>query len=244
MLRKWLFAWMAMLMAFVPFAVQAAQVTPMIIEVEPVGRASIARVELSNPGQNEFPVEAQMFRGIISETGELELTPADEDFLVFPPQRVVPARSQQVFRVQYVGDPDLRQSEMYYMQIRQIPLEFTPSESRVQVVINFNVLINVIPDGVSPSPKVEAVRPVVRDAVHGIEVRLSNEGTRYFTAGFLPWKISGTAEDGTAVEREMSAEEAGQAMGAGVVAPGRTRVFFIPTEKPLMADTIRAMPVL
>lgn len=240
MLRKLLFVWGALVLALAPATAEAARVSPMIVEVEPTGRGSVARVELTNSGQSEFPVEVQMFRGVISETGELELTPADEQFLVFPAQRVVPARSQQVFRVQYIGEPELAASEIYYMQIRQVPVVIAPGQSQVQVVVNFNVLVNVIPDGASPEPVVESISPVVREDVTGIEVRMTNQGTRYFTAGTRPWNVSGTAEDGTAVEIRLEPEEMARLIGVGVVAPGRARIFFIPTEKPLVAGTIRA----
>lgn len=243
MFRTLLFVVGAIVLAFTSVAAEAARVSPMIVEISPLGRGSVARVELSNPGQNEFPVEVQMFRGVISEAGELELIPADDQFLVFPSQRVVPAQSQQVFRVQYIGEPEIASSEMYYMQIRQIPVNVTPTESQVQVVVNFNVLVNVIPEGARAEPVVESIRPAVRDDVTGIEVRLANRGTRYFTAGTAPWQISGTAADGSAVDVRLTAEQVSGTIGVGVVAPGRARVFFIPTEKPLVEGTIQASMV-
>lgn len=243
MFSKLLCACGAAALFFTPVAVEAARVSPMIVEVEPMGRESVARVELTNPGQAEFPVEVQMFRGVISEAGELELTPADEQFLVFPPQRVVPAQSQQVFRVQYIGEPELAASEIYYMQIRQIPVTVSPDQSQVQVVVNFNVLVNVIPDGAEAKPAFDSIVPVVRDEVSGIEVRVVNRGTRYFTAGTVPWQVSGTAQDGTAVDFRLAPEDMAKLIGVGVVAPDRARVFFIPTEKPLREGTIQATMV-
>ena len=240
MFKKSLFLWGAFMLACVPVVAEAARVSPMIVEVEPVGRGSVARIELSNPGQAQFPVEVEMFSGVISEAGELELTPADEHFLVFPAQRIVAAGSQQVFRVQYIGEPELAASEIYYMQIRQIPVNITPGQSQVQVVVNFNVLINVVPDGASPEPVVESIRPAVRADVTGIEVRLSNRGTRYFTASSQPWQVSGKAEDGTMVDVLLPPDELSKLIGVGVVAPGRARIFFIPTEKPLVEGTIQA----
>jgi fimbrial chaperone protein len=215
----------------------------MIVEVEPSGRASVARVELTNTSQAEFPVEVQMFRGVISEAGELELTAADEQFLLFPTQVVVPARSQQVFRVQYIGDPELAASEVYYLQIRQIPVDITPGQSQVQVVVNYNVLVNVVPSGARPEPFVESARPVVRGEATGIEVRIANRGTRFFTAGTSPWQVRGTAEDGTVLDVRLPPTEMTRLIGVGVVAPGRARVFFIPTEKPLVEGTIQAQMV-
>lgn len=219
---------------------EALRVSPMILEVTPTGRTSIARVELAHTGDSEFPVEVQMFRGEISETGELKLTPADEDFLVFPAQVVVPARSQQVFRVQYIGEPELVTSENYYMQIRQIPVDLATGQSQVQVVVNYNILVNVIPQDTRPEAVIESIRPVVRENVNGIEVRVKNSGTRYFTAGTLPWRITGTAEDGTAVDIRLPPTEISKLIGVGVITPGRARIFFIPTEKPLVEGSIQA----
>jgi len=240
MFRILLLFWGVLAVALTPFAAHAARVSPMMAEVKPAGRESVARVELSNPADREFPVEVQMFRGVISETGELQLTPADDQFLVFPSQRVVPARSQQVFRVQYIGEPEMLSSEIYYMQIRQIPVDIGQEESQVQVVVNFNVLVNVVPNGTSPEPFVESVRPVVRDGVTGVEVRLANRGTRYFTAGTSPWRLTARTEDGEDVDVLLPAEEMSKLIGVGVVAPGRARIFFIPTEKPLVDGTIQA----
>ncbi len=240
MLKNLLILWGALMLALVSAPAQAARISPMIVEVEPIGRGSIARVELTNDGQAEFPIEAQMFRGVISETGELELIPADEDFLLFPAQRVIAPRSQQVFRVQYIGEPELAASEIYYMQIRQLPVTLSPDQSQVQVLVNFNVLVNVIPEGAAPEPVVESIRPVVREDVAGIEVRVSNHGTRYFTAGTRSWEISGTAEDGSELRFGLAPEEVSRLIGVGVVAPERARIFFIPTQKPLVEGTIRA----
>lgn len=239
MLRKLLALCGTLAFALTSVTALAARVSPMIVEVAPSGRSSVARIELSNPTQAGFPVEAQMFRGVISEAGELELIPADDQFLVFPAQKIVGPQSQQVFRVQYIGEPELAASEMFYMQIRQIPVEFSGSENQVQVVVNFNVLVNVIPDGAKAEPAFESIQPAIRDDINGIEARVANRGTRYFTAGTVPWQISGNATDGTAMELKLSALEVSKEIGVGVVAPNRTRVFFIPTEKPMAAGTIK-----
>ena len=237
MFKTLLIIWGAVMFALAPIVAEAARVSPMIVEVKPLGRQSVARVELVHDGQSDFPAEVQMFRGVISEKGELELVPADGDFLVFPAQVIVPARSQQVFRVQYIGEPEMAASEMYYMQIRQIPVDLGSGESRVQVVVNFNVLVNVIPDGANPEPVIDYIRPITREEVSGLEVRVVNNGTRYFTAGKLNWEITGTAEDGSAVDIGLSPAEVTRLIGVGVTAPGRARVFFIPTEKPLVEGT-------
>lgn len=233
MLSKLVRAVLAAAIAFGATASEAARVAPMIVEVQPSGRGAIARVELTNPDARTFPVEAQMMRGEISDTGELTLTPADDDFLVFPAQAVVQPNSQQVFRVQYVGDPALDHSELYYLAIRQVPVDMSVAQNQVQVVVNFNVLVNVIPDGAVANPEMVSAHPATRNDAAGIEVQIANRGNRYFNAGTLEWRIVGTGADGQAYAQTIPPNEIIRSVGVGVVAPGRTRTFFVPTQRPL-----------
>jgi fimbrial chaperone protein len=222
-----------------PISAQASRVSPMIVELEPNGRNSVARIELTNDGQRDTPFEVKMMLGVISEAGELSFTPADDQFLVFPAQSIVEANSQQVFRIQYVGEPDLSQSEIYYMSIQQVPVAFEGQDSQVQVVVNYNVLVNVVPDGAEPRAEVSAIQPAIKDGIPGIELKLSNVGTRYFLAGFAEWQIAATAEDGTEYDMTFTKDEMTRQIGVGVVGSGRARTFFIPTEKPVLADSIQ-----
>lgn len=209
----------------------ATRVSPMVVNLEPAGRLATGRVEVGNTAQADMPVETLMFRGDIGENGELTLTPADEDFLVFPVQALIPPNGQQVFRVQYVGNPDMAQSEIYYLSVRQIPVVLGPGEPRVQIVSNFNVLVNVIPSSTSSKPVLDWARPAEQDSVRGMEVRLSNQGTRAFSASGLNWRIEGEGPDGAPVLWKPSEQELSNAIGVGVVAPGKSRIFFIPAKE-------------
>lgn len=237
-----------------PAPVWASRVTPMIVEMEPTGRESIARIELTNDADRDIAYEVQMMRGEISPKGELALTPADEQFVVFPPQAIVEGRSQQVFRVQYVGEDALDQSEIYYLAIRQIPVAFQPGQNQVQVVVNFNVLINVVPDGAQPLPVLRSTQYVEREVSmegvaeddmpevipveKGIAIDLGNDGTRYFFAGRATWSITATTTEGESFSRNFSGVEMSRIIGTGVVAPGKNRLFFVPTEVPLDNSTL------
>ncbi|PHR16814.1 MAG: hypothetical protein COA41_13620 [Sphingopyxis sp.] len=237
-----IFLQMAVMIAllFAPSLAEAARVSPMIVEIEPGGRNSVARVELTNDGVRNIPFEVRMMLGEISEDGQLTMTPADDRFLVFPAQSIVESNSQQVFRLQYVGDPELTESEIYYMSIQQVPVELEEGEeSQVQVVVNYNVLVNVVPDGSTARADVESIEAVVQDDVPGIRLRLTNTGTRYFLAGLAEWTITATAEDGSEYNVNYKKEEMTRKIGVGVVGPGRARILFVPTEKPLVQDSIR-----
>ena len=217
----------------------AAQVTPMIVELDETGSGATTRIQVVNDEDGELPVEARVFRGEVSETGELSLVPADEDFLVFPPQAVIKPNSQQNFRVQYLASAPLEKSEVYYLSVREIPLPLENGQSKLQLVMNFNVLVNVVPEGAQAQPVVDYVRPVERDGETGLEVRVLNQGNRYFAAGRTPWQISGQDNDGNNVRMSFGPMEIGSRIGYGLVAAGKARVFFVPTETLLSGDNIK-----
>lgn len=252
-----LFAYVAIaLAAFMPTVAEASRVSPMIVEMEPTGRRSVARIELTSESPRDIAYEVQMMRGDISPEGELSLEPADEEFVVFPPQVVVEARSQQVFRVQYVGEEALSQSQVYYLAIRQVPVEFDPGVNQVQVVVNFNVLINVVPEDAAPvaavreasyierevpseTPSAEGEEAAPPATEKGILVSLANDGNRYFFAGRSSWKITGETVDGEPFSLTLDDHQGSRVFGTGVVAPGKNRIFFIPTEEAVRSETLK-----
>ncbi|WP_165853517.1 fimbria/pilus periplasmic chaperone [Aurantiacibacter aquimixticola] len=228
----------------------------MIVELEPTGRGSIARIDLVNDGLRDIPYEVQMMRGTITPEGELQLSPADAEFIVFPAQTIVESNSQQVFRIQYVGEEALARSQVYYMSIRQIPVDFEQNVSQIQMVVNYNVLVNVVPDGTRAEPAIrsaslatrqipgprdpddaDADAPMVEQ--RGIEVDLGNVGSRFFLAGLSDWSITGRTTAGEPFEMTLEGDEASRLIGVGVVAPDANRLFFIPTDTPLDPQSIR-----
>lgn len=245
----------AILFALSPVAVEASRVSPMIVELKPTGRDSIARVELTNDAGRDIPYEVEMMRGEISPEGQLSLTPADEQFIVFPPQAIVEANSQQVFRIQYVGDEAIDLSQVYYLSVKQIPVAFDQGKNQVQVVINYNVLVNVVPDGTSPQaivrsasyierPKpmddlAEEDRPEVIPTEKGLLIDLGNDGNRFFFAGQSDWSISAQTVAGEPFEKTYSGDEMSRLIGAGVVGPGKNRIFFVPLNNTLDTDSIK-----
>lgn len=208
----------------------ASRVSPMSVEIEPSGRGSVARVQFVNTSARDFPIEARAFRGVISEEGELELIPSDDDFIIFPPQRVIEPRGDQVFRLQYIGEPNLDRAQVYYLSIRQLPVELMPGDPQIQVLVNFNVFINVEPQNTVATPRVDTINAQARENVEGVEVRVANDGTGMLLAGELTWSLTGRNVDGTPFERKIVPAELANLVGVGVVAPGKARKFFLPID--------------
>lgn len=243
----WLAA--ALILGVTATAVEAMRVSPMVAEISSRGAGSSARIEVQNLAAKPLPYETRITRISYDAEGKLVETPADEDFLVFPPQGVVPVRGRQVIRVQWVGEPDLDVSRAYYVGVRQLPVALDEAESgdmaaQVQVVYHMKSLVTVAPPGVTADVSVVSARVVeisaapaapVVDAslgggevppataepilVPGVEVRVRNAGRRYALMSGATWWVEGQGPDGRRTEVRLEASTVNEAVGAGYLEP-------------------------
>lgn len=243
----------AMLMMVVAGGAWAMRVSPMVAELSTSGAGSSARIEVGNVGSTALPFETAITRLTFTEDGEILETPADEDFLVFPPQGVVAVGGRQMVRVQWVGAPDLDVSQAYYLSVRQLPIAQEPVASEsggaiaVTVLYNMKALLVVAPPGAEPDVKVVSALPALIETAavpasegveakpaaveQGVEVTVTNTGQRYALMSGASWLIEGTAKDGSPYRRQaLAGNELSAVIGVGYLAPaGGRRTFILPT---------------
>ncbi|MGH7020761.1 MAG: hypothetical protein ACREEY_12815 [Brevundimonas sp.] len=237
-------------------AAWAMRVSPMVSELTTTGAGSAARIEVGNIGSAALPFETLITRMEVDADGNIVETPADEEFLVFPPQGLVPVGGRQVVRVQWIGEPTIAASQAYYLWVKQLPVatDPTPHESggalSVQVLYTMKALIVVAPPGAEPKVEVVSVTPAMvtppapevdpnlnggaalppPPAEPGIEVVVSNTGKRYALMSGATWIVEGTDKSGQAFRREYTSNDISQTVGVGYLAPlGGRRTFKLPT---------------
>lgn len=234
-------------------AAWAMRVAPMVAELSTQGAGSVARIEVSNVGNAVLPFETSVTRIEMDDEGNLTETPADEDFLVFPPQGLVPVGGRQVVRVQWVGAPTLDASHAYYLSIRQLPVDMDPTQiseaggsMTVRMLYNMKALIVVAPPGATPKVEVVSAAPIMIEAAAdpevegepaeepvfqpGVEIVVGNAGKRYALMSGATWIVEGTDKSGQAFRREYGSEDISQLVGVGYLAPlGGKRTFKLPT---------------
>ena len=237
-------------------AAWAMRVSPMVSELTTTGAGSAARIEVGNVGSAALPFETLITRMDIDANGEMTEQPADEDFLVFPPQGLVPVKGRQVVRVQWVGEPQLETSRAYYLWVRQLPVSTDPNLEEgagavsVQVLYTMKALIVVAPPGAEPKVEVVSVTPalvappapeidpaltggqaaVAPPPEPGVEIVISNTGKRYALMSGATWILEGTDKSGQAFRREYNSDEISKTVGVGYLAPGGARrTFKLPT---------------
>lgn len=219
-------------------AAAAMSVTPVHVEMRSAGASSRSQVTVTNESREPLPVEAIMQRLALGENGERRMTPAGDEFLVFPPQALIPAGGSQVFRLQWVGEPLLAESQSFMMSLTQIPVRPRKGVNGVQLVMSFGVQINVAP------PKGVGGLKVVGT---GFEID-RRSGKRYPTI-----VVQNTSNVHALLPRSRVKLSSGswskvldetfldQRIGIGLVQPGRRRKFTLPVEVPAGARSVQAV---
>lgn len=223
----------------------AMRVSPMVLEMESRGAGAVARIEVQNINAGKLAFQTRIFRMQIDETGKMTETPADEQFLVFPPQGALPAGGRQVIRLQWVGDAEIATSQAYYVSVEQLPVAFEPGSAdsvgaQVQVLYNMRALVVVAPPGAKPDVKAASVKrvsyqpPATPDAktptsiVEGVEITLRNSGRRHAMMSNFGWLLEGTDPNGKWLRVDVAPEELNRVVGTGYVPAQGERTFRLP----------------
>lgn len=226
-------------------SVYAMRVSPMIVEMTTTGSSSTARVEVQNLNAGRLPFETRITKLTFNEYGVPTETPADGDFLVFPPQGMLPQGARQVIRLQWVGTPDIPTSQAYYLSVNQLPIPAepgaAPQSANVQVVYHMKALIVVAPTGARPDVSVTSVKQIdyqpepvkagdpLPPKVPGLEVTMKNNGRRHMMMSAAKWLIDGKAADGRPVRLTVTQEDLMRGIGSGYIAGGgAVRIYRFP----------------
>src|SRR3546814_13467998 len=63
--------------------------------------------------------------------------------IALPTQAIIPPGATQAFRIQYIGDPEVDHSRHYYAEVAQLPVEIPGGQSTIQILYNFQAMVNV-----------------------------------------------------------------------------------------------------
>lgn len=240
-------ALLAVFSAFAALAVPAfaMRVSPMVIEMESRGTNATARVEVQNINPGNLAFETRVYRMEIDPEGKITETPADEEFLIFPPQGILPAGGRQVVRLQWLGEAEPQTSQAYYVSVEQLPVKLEPTAvdtvgAQVQILYNMRALVVVAPPGAKPEVEAAKVEPVLYQPpplpgteeqppmMQGVAITLRNEGRRHAMMANFTWQLVGTGDDGQFLRVDISPEELTRAIGTGFVPAQGERIFRVP----------------
>lgn len=213
----------------------AMTVTPMQIEMSSTGRLSRGVITVVNDSALPLPVEIVVKKANLDPRGVPHLSNAGDEFLVMPPQALIPPGATQNFRLQWLGEPLLEKSESFFLYVNQIPVKLSGSRHDVQLVFSVGVMVNVAP------PRGQPALNVVGNSI------VTDKGGRRYPAitvenptnvhALFPQSVvqvsSGSWSD------TISSGELAQFIGIGLVQPGHRRRFVLPVPLPPGATSVQ-----
>jgi fimbrial chaperone protein len=219
--------WIFLAVFFAEKSTLAMSVNPIVLDIV-IGGNKSRTISVVNDGARILPVEIAVSRIEVSENGETTAKPAGNDFLILPPQALVPAGATQSFRIQWVGDPQLKQSQSYIFSVNQVPVKMPAGQSGVQVVFNFATIVNVAP--ASGKSAIDFVSAGIGKDDKGKPrptLTVKNPGNIHAKLTDATIRLSGGSWSQT-----LRPEQLRQVMGVGLIQPGKTRKFVLPVDLP------------
>ena len=223
-------------------AAYAMSVTPIVFDMDAAGRGSRTQLSVTNTATGDIPVAISVFEATLSPAGEVTTVPADDDFLIFPFQALIGPGETQVFRVQYVGDPDLQKSKSYIFSVAQQPVALPEGVSGIQILYNFEAVGSVAPmsgEAALDFVSTELTTNEKGDRRAALTVRNPSNVHTYLSGT----RIELTARDAggnVAWSETWRPQDVAQSVGVGLVQPGKERRFVLPFDLPEGGSTLEA----
>ena len=199
----------------------AYEVAPLHHYLELVGKNAMSSFAITNTHDYPLTVEMMIEKRIFKNSVHVEDVPADDDFLIFPPQAIIAPGKVQRVQVRYVGE-SMDESEFFRLIVRQVPVELDSAESnQVNLSYNFNSAVYVAPKGAKSKLVAGAITP---SAGGSFDVVVTNEGQYHALLPSLVW----TASNGSQKKvLDSSSVPLGE---TNFVEPGGVRTINIPAE--------------
>lgn len=211
----------------------AMSVQPTQIEMVSAGQRARAQVSVTNDGATPMPVELVIESLSIDEKGASRTTAGGDSFLIFPPQALIAPGASQVFRLQWVGEPQMAKSESFIITVNQIPVAAPKGRSTVQIVMAMGVLVNIAPTaGTANLRIVDAVVATEKGKRHPA-ITVENPTNTHALLPDAKIQLSSGSWSRTLEHSDLGS-------GIGLVQPGKKRRFVLPVDLPANVQSIQA----
>jgi fimbrial chaperone protein len=200
----------------------AQRVAPMIYELSPAGESSSTVVRLENNQTHPVTIEVIPYQREIAPDGTESRQPAEDDFLIFPPQSIVQPGATQAFRIRYIGNQQIDKTKMYVISVNQLPLETEEARRGLQFVVNFATAAYVTPNGMRSEVSVVSAEP--DSGKKAVKVTVKNDGPKYASLALSTFTI----RNGAGQSFTLTGEPLRQALGLTIVPAKGSRMFSLP----------------
>ena len=164
----------------------AFKIEPISRTFTPSGSNATQSYELISNKSEPEAVEMSVVKRSMDLDGKESYEPADDDFLIYPPQVILKPNTRQAVRVTWLGDPTLQQEMAYRLVSRQVPINLKKPEigkpngtrGKVEVLLTYMGSLYVRPTDVQSKVVVDSVTVQKNDQSKSmIALILENQGS-------------------------------------------------------------------
>jgi fimbrial chaperone protein len=227
-------------------AAGAFQLLPMSMEFAPTGNNATQTFAITNEATEPVAVQIFIVQRSVALDGTETLTPADAEFLVFPPQAAVPAGKTQLVQVRWLGNRAPTTELAYRIVAEQLPVTLenrAAQGARLEILMRYEGSLYITPPGVTPDVVVESVARVQTAEGGKLAVVLHNKGTAHGLLDQTVLTLAGRGTNGQPATVELRAEALAGMASPNILA-GNKRQFLLPGPATLAAEgltgTLRA----
>lgn len=219
-----------------PLTASAMSIEPVVLDVMSFGGNSQQSFRVMNDGNSSLPVEIVVSRMELDADGQPQYEPAEDDFLIYPPQAIIASGGAQNFRVQWIGDPNITVSRNYRISVSQLPVSLPSESAGIQILMSFGIAVGVSPPESKASMSIKSAVPTKnKDGASFVALDVRNDGNRHAYFGHSLVSLSGSGWSAN-----LNSSEILQKLGLGIVQPGKERRFLIPMDVPPGVSDITA----
>jgi fimbrial chaperone protein len=150
------------------------------MEFEPVGRGANQAFRLENDSSNAVPVQISMLTRQMDVDGKETNAPAEEDFLVYPPQVLLKPKQVQTVRVKWLGNPKPEKELSYRILAEQLPVELDKqkqSGAQINILVRYLGSVYIVPKNAKADVVLESsAHQSDAQGKHRIELVFNNRG--------------------------------------------------------------------
>lgn len=200
----------------------ALQMNPLSVVLKPSGGGAKQSFKVTN--ESNQPIAVQFSITTRQQLNNKEIRhPADKDFMIYPPQTIIPARSTQKVRVEWLGAGKLSREQAYRLIAEQVYVSLDDKEDTgVKMLMTLVGALYVQPSNTKSNLKVKAVQA----QGNKLAVTVANSGSRHQLMRYATLIL----KNGGKVISLKGKQQLAGLEGNNVLA-GATKRFFIPLPK-------------
>src|SRR5271168_1302869 len=161
----------------------AFRFSPFRAKFEPSGDNANQLFTVENNTDEPASVQIRIATREIDVDGGEKNEDADKDFTIYPAQLVLEPHASRSVRVQWIGDPDLKEEKAYRIIAEQLPVNLDkekPKTSAVKFLVSYRGALFVTPPGLAQNVTLDFSGATQDSAGKKmLEIVLHNRGTQH-----------------------------------------------------------------